>query len=111
MRWRPSILSACRGTLWSASCGTNQIVSPSSLESTPLTDEDRELLFHMPLLEAIAACLTIRMGEAATVEEALRDWIERRVTHERALEHRRKFQIVDDARTREDAQKPTDGDL
>jgi hypothetical protein len=79
------------------------------IESTPLTDEDRELRSRMPLLEAIAACSTIRMGEAVTVEEALRDWIERRAAHERALEHRRMFQVVDDASPRKDAQKPTDG--
>ncbi len=75
------------------------------IERTPLTDEDRELLLRMQVLEAIAACSTIRMGEAATVEEALRDWIERRAAHERALEHRRMFQEVDDARLRNDAQK------
>ena len=79
------------------------------IERTPLTGEDHELVSRMPVLEAIAACLTIRMGEAATVEEALRDWIERRAAHERALEHRRKFQIVDDARLRNDAQKPIGG--
>ena len=53
------------------------------IERTPLTDEDRELLSRMQVLEAIAACSIIRMGEAATVEEALRGWIERRAAHER----------------------------
>ena len=89
----------------------NEVFGPEDvarvIERTPLTDEDHKRVSRMSVLEAIAACSTIRMGEAATVEEALRDWIERRVTHERALENRRKFQIVDDARARKDAQKPT----
>ena len=80
----------------------NEVFGPEDvarlIESTPLTDEDHELLSRMPLLEAIAACLTIRMGEAATVEEALRGWIERRAAHEGSLVHRRMFQVVDDAR-------------
>ncbi len=92
----------------------NEVFGPEDvarvIERTPLTDEDRELLLRMQVLEAIAACSIIRMGEAATVEEALKDWIERRAAHERTLEHRRMFQIVDDARRRKGAQRPTDGD-
>jgi hypothetical protein len=66
---------------------SNEVFGPEDVarvvESTPVTDEDRELLSRMQVLEAIAACSIIRMGEAATIEEAMRDWMERRAAHER----------------------------
>jgi hypothetical protein len=76
-----------------------------------LAHDEHERFAHLSPRERFVAAVLIRSGEADTVEEALRDWIKRRAAHERALEHRRMLQIVDDARLRKDAPKPTDEGL
>jgi hypothetical protein len=71
------------------------------LEETPIVEDPEELARFKRLssreMYAVAYCL--KAGEASTVEEALqdeavRDWLERREAHERALELRKQIRVV-----------------
>ncbi len=89
----------------------NEAFTAALLKGTSLTLDEHECFARLSPRERFVAAVLIRSREAATVEEALRGWIERRAAYERALEHRRMFQILEDAKPGKDAQKSTDGDF
>ena len=64
-------------------------------DTTVVHDEgEREAFVRLSPREQVVVTTLIKAGEASTVEEAIRDYTERREAHERALERRAAFRPI-----------------
>jgi hypothetical protein len=66
------------------------------LEGTPIAhdEQEREAFVCLSRREQVVVTTLIKAGEASTVEEAMRDYNERREAHKRALEWRAAFRPI-----------------
>ena len=66
------------------------------LEDTKVVHDgqEREAFVRLSPREQVVVTTLIKAGEASTVEEAMRDYTERREAHERALERRAAFRLI-----------------
>jgi hypothetical protein len=66
------------------------------LEGTPVghDEQEREAFVRLSPQEQVVVTTLIKAGEASTVEEAMRDYTERREVHEQAVERRKAFRVI-----------------